>query len=179
MILGVAAVVGISIVEFRHRAAFGHFVPLTLHADYTVAKGDIGIPGVTKLYDAHLRNFGIIPRLIERCEFLTDAFERGVSVGYRIQQRDKSSGQWHTVLDGASGYCRPYPLSMAQTTLTSKLLWPGQTLSTGEEATSARGNLKGETLRFAVVANGREFPTGGFTIDEQVEQPDLPFRVRH
>jgi hypothetical protein len=167
------------LVEVRHRVIFGHFAPLTLHADVSVANGDIGIPGITKLYDAHVTNLGIFPRRIERCEFVTDAFAPGVSVGYRLQQWDMASHRWQTVMDAASEYCRPYPLGIINARLTSKLLWPGQTLSTGEEATGARGNLKGQTMRFAVVANGREFPTSSFVIDEQIEGSDANYRVRH
>ncbi len=158
---------------------FGHFAPLTLHADVSVANADIGIPGITKLYDAHIINFGIFPRRIERCEFVTDASAPGVSVGYRVQQWDTASRRWHTIMDAASEYCRPYPLGIARAKLTSKLLWPGQTLSTGREATGARGNLKGQAMRFAVVANGREFPTASFLIDEQIQGPDVNYRVRH
>ena len=82
-------------------------------------------------------------------------------------------------MDTAAEYCRPYPLGIAEARLTSKLLWPGQTLSTGEDATGARGDLKGETMRFVVVANGRDFPTASFTIDEQVQRPDDGYRVKH
>jgi hypothetical protein len=110
LLIGFAGISVFAVVESRHRTAFGHFVPLALHADVSVAKGDIGIPGITKLYDAHLTNFGIFPRRLERCEFLTDAFAHGVSVGYRIQQWDKSSVHWKTALDTAAEYCRPYPL---------------------------------------------------------------------
>ena len=169
----------VGVVEFRHRLRFGHFVPLTLHADYSIAKADIGIPGISKLYDAHVTNFGIFPRRIERCEFVTDALAPGLSVGYRLQQWEMASRRWQTVLDAASGYCRPYPLGMIKARLTSKLLWPGQTLSTGEEATGARGNLKGQRMRVAVVANGRELPTSSFVIDEQMEGSDANYRVRH
>jgi hypothetical protein len=63
--------------------------------------------------------------------------------------------------------------------MTSKLLWPGQTLSTGAEATGARGKLKGETMRFIVVVNGHDLPTTSFTIDEQVQGADASYRVRH
>jgi hypothetical protein len=179
LLLLVAAFVGvIGVVEFHHRLKFGHFVPLTLHADYSVAKADIGIPGISKLYDAHITNFGIFPRRIERCEFVTDAFAPGVSVGYRLQQWDVASRRWKTVLDLASEYCRPYPLGIIKARLTSKVLWPGQALSTGEEATGARDGLKGQTIRFAVVANGREFPTASFVIDEQVQRPEVNYRVR-
>jgi hypothetical protein len=179
-LLSTAAVLVIVIgsMEFHHRLTFGHFVPLTLHADYRVAKGDIGIPGITKLYAARITNFSIFPRRIERCEFVTDAFASGVGVGYRLQQWDAESGRWHTVLDAASDYCRPYPLGIINARLTAKLLWPGQSLSTGEEATGARDDLKGRTIRFAVVANGREFTTASFVIDEQVQRPDVNYRAK-
>jgi hypothetical protein len=179
LFVGFAAISFFALLESRHRIAFGHFAPLGLHADVSVAKADIGIPGITKLYDARLTNFSIFPRRIERCEFLTDAFAHGVSVGYRIQQWDKTGVRWKTLLDTTGEYCRPYPLGIAQAQLTSKLLWPGQMLSTGEEATGARADLKGETMRFVVVANGNEFPTASFTIDERVQRADVGYPVRH
>jgi hypothetical protein len=164
-------------VEFHHRLTFGHFVPLTLHADYSVAKVDIGIPGISKLYDAHITNFGILLRRIGRCEFVTDAFASGVGIRYRLQRWEGASRRWDTVLDAASEYCRAYPLGPIKAQLLSKLLWPGQSLSTGEEATGARDGFRGQTIRFAVVANGREFPTASFVIDEQVQRPDVSYRV--
>ena len=179
LLLAAILVSVIGVVEVRHRVIFGHFAPLTLHADVSVANGDIGIAGITKLYDANVTNFGIFPRRIERCEFVTDASAPGVSVGYRLQQLDMASHRWQTVVDAASEYCRPYPLGIIKARLTSKLLWPSQTLSTGQEATAARGNLKGRTMRFAVVAKGREFPTSSFVIDEQIEGSDTKYRVRH
>jgi len=179
LLIGLAAISVFSVMEFRHRAAFGHFVPLALHADVSVTKADIGIPGITKLYAAHVTNFGIFPRRVERCEFITDAFAHGVSVGYRLQQWDKSSRHWKTVLDTAARFCRPYPLGIVQAQLTSKLLWPGQTLSTSEEATGARGDLKGEIMRFVVAANSLDLPTDSFTIDEQVQKASVGYRVEH
>jgi len=176
--LAVAVMAVVAAVEVRHRAVFGHFAPLSLHADVSVAKADLGIPGITKVYEARVTNFGFWPRRVERCEFITDAFVPGVSIGYRLQQLDKSAGRWRTVLDAAAN-CQPYPLGITQARLTSKLLWPGQTLSTGAEATGARQGLKGETMRFVVVVNGHDLPTTGFTIDEQVQGPDVGYRVRH
>jgi hypothetical protein len=112
LLLAAILVSVIGVVEVRHRVIFGHFSPLTLHADVSIANGDIGIAGITKLYDAHVTNFGIFPRRIERCEFVTDAFAPGVSVGYRLQQWDMASRRRQTVLDAASEYCRPYPLGI-------------------------------------------------------------------
>lgn len=174
-----AFVLAVGTAQVRHRIAYGHFVPVGLHADVTSYTADIGIPGISKSYDAHITNFGILPRTIERCEFTTDASSHDVSIGYRLQQWNKSAGLWQTVLDASNGYCQPCPLGIAQATLVSKRLWPTQTLSTGSEATGARGNLKGETMRFVIVANRREYPTSGFVIDEQVEGVDFGYRVRH
>jgi hypothetical protein len=178
LLLAAVLVSVVGVVEAHHRMTFGHFVPLTLHADYSVAHADIGIPGISKLYGAHLTNFGIVPRRIERCEFVTDDMAAGVSIGYRLQQWDAASRHWHTVLETSSAYCRPYPLGIIKARLTSKLLWPGQTLSTSEEATGARDGFKGQTMRFAVVGNGREFATASFVIDEQVQRPDVNYRAR-
>jgi hypothetical protein len=178
-LLAVAVLILVGSVEIRHRVVFGHFVPLGLHADVSVSRADLGIPGISKLYAAHVTNFGIFPRRIVRCEFVTDDSAHGVSVGYRLQHFDKSAGLWETVVDVAAAYCQPYPLGIMQARLTSKLLWLGQTLSTGSEATGARGNLKGETMRFIVVANGHDLPTAGFTIDEQVERAGASYRVQH
>jgi hypothetical protein len=178
-LLAVALMALVAAVELHHRVVFGHFVPLGLHADVRVVKADIGIPGISKEYDAHITNFGIFPRRIEWREFLSDDSSHGVGVGYRLQKMDKSADRWQTVVDAAAEYCQPYPLGIMEAQMTSKLLWPGQTLSTGAEATGARGNLKGETMRFIVVANGHDFPTYSFTIDEEVAGAGVSYRVRH
>ena len=178
-LLAVAVMALVAALEVHHRVVFGHFVPLGLHADVRVVKADIGIPGISKEYEAHVTNFGIFPRRIERCEFLTDDSAHGVSIGYRLQHMDKSAGRWQTVVDATAAYCQPYPLGIMQAHLTSKLLWPGQTLSAGAEATGARGNLKGETMRFIVVANGHNLPTSSFTIDEEVARLGVGYRVQH
>jgi hypothetical protein len=169
----------VAIVEVRHHVIFGHFAPYGLHADVTVALADIGIPGISKVYQAQITNFGIIPRRVERCEFITDDSAHGVAIGYRLEKRDNLTGRWQTVVDAAERYCQPYPLGIMKAHLTSRLLWPGQVLSTADEATGARGNLKGETMRFIVQVNGLGFETTGFTIDEQIQSKDVGYRVRH
>lgn len=83
------------------------------------------------------------------------------------------------MLDTPAEYCHPYPLGISQARLTSKFLWPSQTFSTGEEVTAAKGNLKGEVMRFVVVANGRAFPTASFTIDEQVQGLAVGYGLKH
>src|SRR5260370_34398929 len=44
-----------------------------LHAEYTVETADIGIPGVTKMYDARLVNSGRAPVRVEICAYIDDA----------------------------------------------------------------------------------------------------------
>ena len=179
IILAAAVMIAAAVVQVRHYLIFGHIVPLGLHADVTVKKADLGIPGITKVYEAYVTNFGVFPRRVRRCEYLTDAMARGVGIGYRVQQLNQSSGRWQTVVDAASDFCQPYPLGISEAHLTSKLLWPGQTLPSASEATGARGNLKGETTRFLVVVNDRDLPTAPFTIDEQIQGVDVGYRVSH
>ena len=74
---------------------------------------------------------------------------------------------WHSERMGktivrANGeeFCRPYPLGIVQAKLTSRLLWPGQSLSTGEEATAARDGFSiGDKPRFVIYTGaGRAEP---------------------
>jgi len=161
----VAVAIGVIALEIRHHSKYGHFVPLGMHADVTDFKGDLG-DGPTTFFDAHLTNFGVFPQEIERCEFVTDAGGHEVSVAYRLEHWDMATHDWKMLFDGAKNFCHPYPLGIAESKLVKKALWTGQTLSTGAEATSARGMPKGETMRFVIEANGREFPTGRFMIVE-------------
>jgi hypothetical protein len=161
----VVVAIGLIVLEIRHHWNYGDFVPLAMHADVTDFKGDIG-DGPTTFFDAHLTNFGLFPQEIERCEFVSDAGGHEVSVAYRLEQRDIATHDWKTLFDGAKNFCHPYPLGIKESKLVKKLLWTGQTLSTGAEATSARAMPKGETMRFVIEANGREFPTGLFSIVE-------------
>jgi hypothetical protein len=163
LIVAVATV--LIVLEIRHHWKYGHFVPLGMHADVTDFKGDIG-DGTTIFFDAHLTNFGLFPQEVERCEFVSDAGAHEVSVAYRLEHLDTATHDWRTLFDSAKNFCHPYPLAIAQSKLVKRALWTGQTLSTGAEATAARAMLKGETMRFVIEANGREFPTGRFMIVE-------------
>jgi hypothetical protein len=159
-------IVGVIALEAHHNAEYGHFVPLGLHADVTDFKADIG-SGTATLFDARLTNFGLFPQEIERCEFVSDANAHELSVAYRVEHFEDETHSWKTVFDNARNFCRSYPLGIAQAKLVRKELWTGQTLSTGAEATAQRAILKnGDTMRFVVEANGREFPTGPFAVVE-------------
>jgi hypothetical protein len=162
----VAVTLGLIALEAHHHSKYGHFVPLGLHADVTDFKADIG-SGTAIFFDAHLTNFGLYPQEIERCEFVSDANAHEVSVSYRVERFEDETHSWKTVFASAQNFCRPYPLGIAQAKLVRKALWTGQTLSTGAEATAQRTIPKnGDTMRFVIEANGREFPTGPFAVAE-------------
>jgi hypothetical protein len=179
-------VLGFSLYEFYHLARYGHLAPLGLHSDIVVRRGDIGIPGISKLYEARLTNYGVRPVKVMACDFISDAFERGRIVAYAIERWNPLSRVWDTVIGyDQSAFCRPYPLGIAEAHLVSKRLWPGQSISTGDDATAARDTfVLGDKARFIVLGDGaghREtaFPTTLFPIDEYPLYSDVPLRIRH
>lgn len=128
-------------------------------------RGDIG-PGPAIFFDAHLTNFGLYPREIERCEFVSDTNTHEVSVAYRVERYEDKDHSWKTVVDNAQNFCRPFPLAIAQAKLVKKWLWTGQTLSTGAQAMGEPDILDGNTMRFVIETNARDFPTERFAIVE-------------
>ena len=160
-----AATLGLIALEARHHSKYGHFFPLGLHADVTDFRGDIG-PGPAIFFDAHLTNFGLYPREIERCEFVSDTNTHEVSVAYRVERYEDKDHSWKTVVDNAQNFCRPFPLAIAQAKLVKKWLWTGQTLSTGAQAMGEPDILDGNTMRFVIETNARDFPTERFAIVE-------------
>jgi hypothetical protein len=172
--------------ELNHFYRYGHLVPLGLHADVVVSKGDIGIEGISKLYEAKLTNYGPLPAKVTACDFITDASARGTMVAYAVDQWDNRLKKWKTVVEfEESTFCRPYPLGISEARLFSTLLWPGQSISTGEEATAARGDFQlGDNARFSVFSGKAgdwktAFPTAAFRIDELPNIEDGSLRVRH
>ena len=170
-------------IELRHQLRFGHFVGLGLHSDYTVSRVDLSIPGITKVYDATLTNFGFVPRKISACEFVTDAMEHGTQLAFAIQKWDRTAQAWNTTLrPSVESFCKPYPLGIVKGKVVERQLWPGQNLSIGSEATAARFR-KGDVGRFLLFeaepwTATPGYPTVGFEIDEQVDTP-VPMRVKH
>lgn len=160
-----AATLGLIALEARHHSKYGHFFPLGLHADVTDFRGDIG-PGPAIFFDAHLTNFGLYPREIERCEFVSDTNTHEVSVAYRVERYEDKDHSWKTVVDNAQNFCRPFPLAIAQAKLVKKWLWTGQTLSTGAQAMGEPDILDGNTMRFVIETNARDFPPERFAIVE-------------
>jgi len=146
----VVLILAVASLQIYHHAQYGHYVPFGLHADVTA-------PGGTQLFDAHLTNFGILPEKVERCEFVSDAGSHEKNVAYRLERLNRETNTWETLFDTERNYCRPHPM-------VSRTLWPGQTLSIGPEATGARGDVTGKTMRFVIEANGRQFPTDPFQV---------------
>jgi hypothetical protein len=180
------ASVGLITLESTHFYRYGHFVGPALHADVIVGKGDIGIEGISKLYEAKLTNYAPFPVKVKACDFISDASAPGTMVAYAVERWDRQLGKWAKVVEwDESLFCRPYPLGIAQAHLISKWLWPGQSISTGEEATAARRGFDlGDSARFSVfygAAGDWKFslPTGAFRIDELPKFEELPLRVRH
>jgi hypothetical protein len=156
-----------------------------LRAEVTVDNADIGIPGISKMYEARIINRGIWPVRVHYCAFVDDDNSPGTMVAYAVERWDNVSHSWTTIVSmSGADFCKPYPLGIVSANLTSRLLWPGQSLSTGEEATAARDGFNiGDRARFVVFAGKEEdlssaIATPEFIIDEH-SQTDIPLRVRH
>jgi len=172
--LGVSAVVG-----SRSGTRF-------LRATVVEMKADIGIPGISKMYEAKLTNLGFVPVKVASCEYLDDAMAHGTMVAYAVQRWDETSQQWRTVVaSNKTSFCGPYPLGIVKGQVVNHWLWPGSSLSSGEEATAARdGFRRGDEARFVVFVSvpgdySNAVATSAFSIDEQPSSPDLNLRVRH
>jgi hypothetical protein len=105
-------------------------------------------------------------------------------VAYAIERWNRNVSQWdRVVVFDSSSFCKPYPLGIVEAQLKEAWLWPGQSLTTGPEATPARLR-KGDAARFVVFTQAagdysHSIATKAFVIDEEIETPGLQFRVRH
>ena len=66
---------------------------LLLAASWKTTPGGIGIPGLTKTYEAALTNRGIFPVRVTVCDYVTDAFEHGKNVAHSVERWDQSGGK--------------------------------------------------------------------------------------
>ena len=148
--------------------------------------GGIGIPGLTKTYEAMLSSGSLLPMRVTVCDFVTDAFERGYSVAHSIERWDDGSGEWRLFWGIArQDFCRPYPLGItSESRVRSVWLWPGEAISTSFVAIQASDGLRlGDHLRFAI-RPFRSFPeitvvTDPFPVDERPAESGGGFRIRH
>jgi hypothetical protein len=155
-----------------------------LRAEVTVDNADIGIPGISKMYEARLLNQGPWPIRVHYCAFVDDTNSPGTMVAYAVERWDQDSRSWKTIVKASGAdFCKPYPLGIVRANLKSRLLWPGQSLSTGEEATAARDGFNiGDRARFVIFpgpeGSSSGVATSNFIIDEH-RQTDEPLRIRH
>ena len=157
----------------------------SLQTDLHVESADLGIPGVTKVYNATITNHGSVPVPITHCEFVDDTQTPGESVAYAIQRWNPPAQSWVEVLGTSrQRFCHPYPLGIIRAKLVRSLLWPRKSLEIGEEATAARDGLNlGDKVRFVLFTGEpgdykSSLPTEAFTIDERPTS-DVDLRVRH
>jgi hypothetical protein len=156
-----------------------------IRADIIVINVDIGIPGISKMYEGRITNIGFLPVRVKRCDFLDDTLSAGAMVAYAVQRRDATLGNWETVVEiDKEIFCKPYPLGIVEAKLVDGWLWPGRSLGTGEEATAARGFKRGDIARFIIFTDapgdyGSALATPQFTIDEEPDQGSVDLRLRH
>jgi hypothetical protein len=162
--------------------------PSNLRAEYTVGKADIGVPGITKMYEARLVNVSRRAVRIEVCAFVDDASAPGEAVAFAVQRYDSKNSAWITIVDASDARaCRPYPLGWITAELKRKWLWPNKWVSMGEEATAARGFHKGDSARFVLFTSFKRsnqkppqaIPTPAFVIDEEAGAGAEGLRIRH
>jgi len=157
-----------------------------LAASWKTTPGGIGIPGLTKTYEAALTNRSILPVRVSVCDYVTDAFEHGKSVAHSVERWDRSSGKWRFFWGIRSqDFCKPYPLGItSDSRIRNVWLWPGQSLSTDFVAIQATGGLEfGDRLRFTITLflshTDIAVAAPPFTIDELPTEPKVGFRIRH
>jgi hypothetical protein len=145
-----------------------------LRADVIVLKGKNAIPGVSKTYEAQLVNHALWPIRVTRCEFADGSQPDTPSqsrLAYSVERGDDDGGhEWTTVVsDTASEFCNP---GSAESHLVERLLWPGQTLLSGDQAAAAQQDFNlGDRARFVLYVgivgeSSASVPTPEFTIDE-------------
>jgi hypothetical protein len=178
-ILVLLSVLGFALTALRVVGA-SHF-----KAEVVIRSEDMGIPGITKMYDATLTNAGLLPARVTWCNFVDDASSTGTIMAYAVQRWNESLKQWRTVVElGKDRFCQPYPMGIMKAKIVNGWLWPGQSISTDEEATAARDGFSiGDQARFVIFVRtagdyGSSVATSGFRIDEH-RQTDIPMRVRH
>jgi hypothetical protein len=156
-----------------------------LRAEVVMTKADIGIPGISRMYETRLVNRGLWPARVSYCAFVDDSMSPGKKIGYRVERWDKLGQKWTTIVNAhGRDFCKPYPLGIVRANLMSALLWPGQSLSTGDEATAARDGFNvGDKARFVVFTGDAEdsksfVASPEFVIDEH-PLTDSQVRVKH
>ena len=162
------------------------FGVLLLAASWKTTPGGIGIPGLTKTYEAALTNRSILPVRVSVCDYVTDDFGHGRNVLHSVERWDQRSREWRFFWGIPShDFCKPYPLGItSDSRIRTVWLWPGQSLYTDFVAIQACDGLElGDRLRFTITPflNHAEITVAAspFAIDERPTESDVGFRIRH
>jgi len=184
-VLGVSVMVlfVITCLLFSFNAKLG---ALLLIASWKTVPGGIGIPGLTKTYEATLTNNGILPVRVTVCDFVTDAFEHGRSVSHSVERWDRKTDRWQFFWGmPRQEFCKPYPLGItSDSKIRTVWLWPRQSLSTDFVAIQANDGLQlNDKLRFTITPfldhSDIAVVTPPFTVDERPIGSASQLRIRH
>jgi hypothetical protein len=77
-------------------------------------------------YQAVVINRGFLPVVVGRCETISDAMEKDVTVGDVMQRLHRGDGSWENAVK--RNECRLVPLGIVNARYNRTLLWPGQRL---------------------------------------------------
>jgi hypothetical protein len=146
----VAIAAGCSKVESPKRVPASETV--RLEVEVISRPTQIGIPGITKMYEALLKNEGTSPVKVRVCDAVDDGMHRHIYLAHTIERWDSESRRWKAFWQIPSQeFCRPYPTGIINGQIVDVSLDPGRSLSTGEIAIQAADNLQlGDRLRFVV-----------------------------
>jgi hypothetical protein len=157
----------------------------SLSASWAANPGGIGIPGLTKTYEARLTNSGVIPVRVSVCDYVTDALATGKSVAHAVERWDGTSGTWQFFWGvPRNEFCKPHGLDISsQSRIRDIWLWPRQSVSTDFVAIQASNGLRlNDRLRFVITPFWDRpdiaVSTPEFIIDERPRESG-PFRIRH
>jgi len=147
---------------------------LGLHADVITRKADYGIPGISKVYEPRLSNFGFASKTVAVCKVLEDwdSFYYVTEVSNSIEKWNPTSKRWVSIFGDST-----VPSGCKQTT---KRLWPLQSVSGGVVAVAGYDVFAiGDQARFVLFpGDHKPIPTGPILIDEHATVAGVPFRVR-
>ncbi len=156
------AILSVSVLYRYSRLALRTNTLITHVATESVAPQVIG-------YRATVTNSGYLPVIVGRCETVSDAMERSVTIGDALQRWEGQSIGWRQVVN--RNECRTVPLGVIEAKFTRKMLWPGQQLhSSGFFANVGVAGSPfqhGDRIRFLLFPrnDAEGIPSPGFTID--------------
>ena len=159
LVFAASLLIAFSVHQAIHFGHFGHLVPMGLHIDVTVTTSTdlLGVNGPANIYEASLKNYGILPKVIIACDYLNWAQQNDTMVNYAVERKTNKSANWQFVPEwddyGQRLFCRP-SFEVMNTHLVRKTLRPGQSLRLGDVIPGQWGGFnKGDEGRFTVFLN--------------------------